>query len=80
MDERIVLSVVDITSTALALKLAMYNRPRDSSSAISEAEPPIATTDPNTVAEEDTGMVNPVGQYCNKGETSPESHRKIFLL
>jgi len=53
MDEGMVLSVVDMTSMALAPKLAMYKRPRDSSSAISEAEPPIATTDPKTAA--DTG-------------------------
>ncbi len=36
----------DITSIRFAVKLAMYNTPRDSSSAKSAASPPIATTLP----------------------------------
>src|SRR5579863_8344701 len=50
IDEWIVLSAVDMTSITLAPKLAMYREPRDSSSAMSDAEPPIATTDPKTGA------------------------------
>ena len=42
------LSAVDMMSMTLAPKLAIYNEPRDSSSAISEAVPPIATTEPKT--------------------------------
>src|SRR5262249_7633634 len=37
----------DITSMRLAVKLAMYNTPRASSRARSEASPPIGTTRPN---------------------------------
>lgn len=42
------LSTVDMTSITSAPKLAMYKDPRDSSSAMSEAVPPMATTEPKT--------------------------------
>ncbi len=41
-----------MTSMRLAVKLAIYSRPRDSSRAMSEAAPAIGTTVPNVAARE----------------------------
>src|SRR5260370_16202555 len=51
MDLDIDRSDVSSTSIRLAVKLAIYSTPRRSSSAISEAYPPIGTTRPNAPAQ-----------------------------
>jgi len=50
-------SARDMTSIRLAVKLAMYSTWRDSSSAMSEACPPIATTFPTVAVAHKIGMV-----------------------
>src|SRR5215510_7414473 len=51
MDREIDRSEVSSTSMRFAVKLAIYSAPRRSSSAISEANPPIGTTRPNVPAQ-----------------------------
>src|SRR4051812_47411820 len=71
IDRCTVLSASDITSIRFAVKLAIYNTPRPSSSARSDAWPPMATTLPNVPAHAEAAR--------HAAMVTPQIHDLLFI-